>query len=401
MKSFISLEEGIDILNKNVESIGIEETSLLDGIGRILSEDIFSKIGNPPFNKSAMDGYAVISRDTGEGKRILKVIDEVFAGRVCKSEVKRGTAVKIMTGAPIPIGADAVVKQEDVTFKDGFIEINKLIKAGENICLKGEDIKEGTLLVKRNKRLDYADIGILASSGIENIKVYKKPKVAFISTGDEVLDIGENLIEGKIYNSNKYAILGRLTELGYKVIYIDHEKDSYIGIGEKIKKASEAADLVITTGGASVGEKDLIKEAIDYIGGEKLFWKINIKPGSAMLCSKYKGKMIVSLSGNPTAALTTFELIAKTILEKISGKESIEINREKAILMNDFRKKSLSRRFLRGAVISDVNGQKVEITQVKSGNGILSSTLNSNCLIELEAGNEGVNKGDIVTIIKF
>lgn len=401
MKSFISLEEGIDILNKNVESLRIEEISLLNGIGRILGQDIFSQIDNPPFNKSAMDGYAIICRDIEGGKKLLKVIDEVFAGSVCKSKVKRGTAVKIMTGAPIPMGADAVVKQEDVTFKHGFIEINKVIKTGENICLKGEDIKEGTLLVKRNKRLNYADIGILASSGIKSIKVYKNPKVAFISTGDEVLDIDKNLEEGKIYNSNKYAILGRLIELGYEVTYIDHENDSFIGIGDKIKKATEEADLVITTGGASVGEKDLIKEAIDYIGGEKLFWKINIKPGSAMLCSKYNGKLIVSLSGNPTAALTTFELIAKTILEKLSGKETIEINREKAILMNDFRKKSPSRRFLRGAVIPDVNGQKVVITQVKSGNGILSSTLNSNCLIELEAGNEGVNKGDIVTIIKF
>ncbi|MCD2500710.1 molybdopterin molybdotransferase MoeA [Clostridium sp. NSJ-145] len=401
MKSFISLEEAIEILSENVRFIGIEEVSLLSGIGRILSEDIFSKIDNPPFNKSAMDGYAVISIDTEEGKKSLKVIDQVFAGDVCKSEVKQGTAIKIMTGAPIPIGANAVIKQEDVTFKDGFIEVNKVLKAEENICLKGEDIKEGTLLVKKGKKLDYADIGILASSGIRTVNVYKKPRVAFISTGDEVLDLDEALIGGKIYNSNKYTILGRLAELGYEVTYVDHENDSFIGIGNKIKEASRGADFIITTGGASVGEKDLIKEAIDYINGEKLFWKINIKPGSAMLCSKYDKKIIVSLSGNPTAALTTFELIAKTTLEKLSGKENIEISREKAILTNEFKKKSPNRRFLRGTVTSDVNGQKVEITQVKSGNGILSSTLNSNCLIELEAGNEGVNKGDIVTIIKF
>lgn len=401
MKSFISLEEGIDILNKNVKNIGIEEVSLLTGIGRILSEDIFSKIDNPPFNKSAMDGYALISADTEEEKKSLKVIDEVFAGSICESEVKRGTAVKIMTGAPIPIGADAVIKQEDVTFKDGFIKINKRLSFEENICLKGEDIKKGTILVKKNKRLDYVDIGILASSGISNVKVYKKPTVAFISTGDEVFDIDKTLIGGKIYNSNKYTILGRLIELGYEVKYIEHENDSFIGIGDKLKKATEVADLIITTGGASVGEKDLIKEAIDYIGGEKLFWKINIKPGSAMLCSKYNEKIIISLSGNPTAALTTFELIGKTTLEKLSGEDKVEIKREKAILTNEFKKKSPNRRFLRGTVTSDINGQKVNITQIKSGNGILSSALNSNCLIELEDGNEGVKVGDIVTIIKF
>lgn len=401
MKSFISLEEALDILNQNVKSIGIEETSLLDGIGKRVSEDLFSKIDNPPFNKSAMDGYAIKACDTQDGKVALKVIDEVFAGSVCKSEVQSGTAVKIMTGAPIPLGATAVVKQEDVNVTEGWIEINKRVKANENICLKGEDIQEGTLLVKQNKRLDYADIGILASSGIQRVPVYKKPKVAFISTGDEVLEINESLRAGKIYNSNKYAILGRIIELGYDISSVDHEKDSFNAIGEKIKKALEEADLVITTGGASVGEKDLIKEAIDYIGGEKLFWKIKIKPGSAMLCSKYHEKMIVSLSGNPTAALTTFELIAKPILEKLSGKETVTIHKEEARLVDDFNKKSPSRRFLRGSVTQDLEGQHVSITQVKSGNGILSSALHSNCLIELEAGNEGVNKGDKVTIIPF
>ena len=401
MKSFISLEEAIHILNDNVNALGFEEVSLLQSIGRILGEDMYSDIDNPPFDKSAMDGYAVISSDTENHEKTLEVIDEVFAGNICESEVVFGTAVRIMTGAPMPRGADAVVKQEDIELKDGCIITKKPLSLGENICFKGEDVKKGSLLVQKNKRLDYADIGILASAGISKVKVYKKPKVAFISTGDEVLDIDKDLTGGKIYNSNKYTILGRLIELGYEITYVDHENDSFQGIGEKIKKATEVADFIITTGGASVGEKDLIKEAIDYINGEKLFWKITIKPGSAMLCSKYAGKIIISLSGNPTAALTTFELIAKTTLEKLSGKEEIEIIREKATLTNSFLKRSPQRRYLRGTVTANEKGQKVTITQVKSGNGILSSTLNSNCLIELEKGNDGVKEGDMVTIIKF
>lgn len=401
MKSFISLEEAIHILNDNVNALGFEEVSLLQSIGRILGEDMYSDIDNPPFDKSAMDGYAVISSDTENHEKTLEVIDEVFAGNICESEVVFGTAVRIMTGAPMPRGADAVVKQEDIELKDGCIITKKPLSLGENICFKGEDVKKGSLLVQKNKSLDYADIGILASAGISKVKVYKKPKVAFISTGDEVLDIDKDLTGGKIYNSNKYTILGRLIELGYEITYVDHENDSFKGIGEKIKKATEIADFIITTGGASVGEKDLIKEAIDYINGEKLFWKITIKPGSAMLCSKYAGKIIISLSGNPTAALTTFELIAKTTLEKLSGKEDIEIIREKATLTNSFLKRSPQRRYLRGTVTANEKGQKVTITQVKSGNGILSSTLNSNCLIELEKGNDGVKEGDMVTIIKF
>lgn len=400
MKSFISLEEAIHIMNENIKGLSLEEVSLIDGIGRVLGESMYSQIHNPPFDKSAMDGYAVNYTDTEEG-RLLKVIDKVFAGGICKSELKGGTAIKIMTGAPIPKGANAVIKQEDTSLKGDYIKINKKMKLYENVCFRGEDIKEGQLLLSKNKIIDYADIGILASVGISKLKVYKKPKVAFISTGDEVLDVDKKLLDGKIYNSNKYSILGRLMELGLSVTYIEHENDNLKRIGDKIKKATEIADFIITTGGASVGEKDLIQKSIDYIGGEKLFWKITIKPGSAMLCSKYNGKTIISLSGNPTAALTTFELIAKPSLEKLNGKEKIEIIREKAILTNDFLKKSLQRRFLRGIVMADENGQNVTITQVKSGNGILSSALNSNCLIELESGNEGVKKGDIVTIIKF
>lgn len=401
MKSFISLEEAIEILNSNVENLSIEEVSITKGISRILGEDIYSKIDNPPFNKSAMDGYAIISQNILNEQVKLEIIDEVFAGNTSCKTVSSNTAVRIMTGAKVPQGANAVIKQEDVKRENNYIYINKNIRENENICFKGEDIKKDSLLVEKNKKLNYADIGILASSGISTIKVYKKPTVGFISTGDEVFDVDQELVPGKIYNSNKYSILGRIEELGYEVSYISHVNDSYLEIGEEIKKASKMADLIITTGGASVGEKDLIKEAVDSIDGEKLFWKIKIKPGSAMLCSRLKDSFIISLSGNPTAALTTFELIARTTLEKLSGKDEIEIKREKAILADNFLKKSPQRRFLRGRVFANEKGQFVEITQVKSGNGILSSTLNSNCLIEIEAGNTGIEKGSIVNIIKF
>ena len=401
MKSFISLEEAVDILDKNVNCLGIEQVVLLDGIGRTLGENIYSKINNPPFNKSAMDGYAIIAEDTKNCTCILKVIDEIYAGMESEKTVERNTAIRIMTGAPIPIGANAVIKKEEVSLNEETIKINREVKVNENVCFKGEDINEGQLLIEKGKKLDYADIGILASSGISEVNVYKKPIVGFISTGDEILDIDKPLQNGKIYNSNKYSILGRIKELGYEVAYIDHEDDDYKMIGEKIKLATKVCDLILTTGGASVGDKDLMKEAISNIDGEKLFWKVLMKPGSSVLCSKYNEKLIVSLSGNPTAALTSFELLAKTSLDKLSGKEKIEITRERAILDNDFTKKSKQRRFLRGRVISDINGERVEVTQTKSGNGILSSTLNSNCLIELEPGNEGVKKGEVVTIIKF
>ncbi|WP_418223445.1 molybdopterin molybdotransferase MoeA [Clostridium isatidis] len=397
VKSFISLEEAIGILNNRVNNLEKEKVLLLDGLNRIIAENIYSKIDNPPFDKSAMDGYAIIA---GDSER-LKVVGKIYAGEVYKGDVTKGTAVKVMTGAAIPKGADAVIKQENVIIEGDYIILKNMVVKGENICEKGEDISKGALLIKEGKKLDYADIGILASSGIGEIWVYKKPELAFISTGDEVIDINNKLEEGKIYNSNKYSILSRLKELGYTIKDINHLNDNYYEIAKYIEKLSKEVDLIITTGGVSVGEKDLLKEAIDLAKGEKLFWKVNIKPGSAVLCSKVNKAIVISLSGNPTAALTTFELLVKATLEKLSGAKEIKIKKEKAILLQDINKKGSKRRFLRGRFEIIDGKQYVNITQIKSGNGILSSALNSNCIIEIEADNGVKFKGDLVNIIKL
>lgn len=401
MKSFISLEEAINILNDNVEHLDVEEVNLIDGIKRVLATDIYSTIDNPPFDKSAMDGYAVIADDS-KLKDKVKVIDKVFAGSLCESIVTSKTSVRIMTGAPIPSGANAVIKQEDVTLSaDNYIILNKSVKENENICFKGEDIQKGSLLVEKGKKLDYADIGIIASTGIEKIKVYKLPKIALISTGDEVIDIDDILTPGKIFNSNKYSIISRIKELEYDIKYTTHVKDSESSIEEYIKKFSNDMDLIITTGGVSVGEKDLLNKSIDNINGKKLFWKVKIKPGSAVLCSKVNNALVVSLSGNPTAALTAFELFIKTSLEKMCGYDKLEVKREKAILCDNFSKKSPQRRFIRARAVIEEGKQMVYITQIKSGNGILSSNLNSNCMIEVQGENDGLKVGEIVDIIKF
>lgn len=399
MEKFITLERAIDILDNNVLNLNTEVISLMESVNRVVKNNIYSPINNPPFNKSAMDGYA-IKLSSLENVR-YRVVDKVYAGEYYKKELKDLEAIKIMTGAPIPKGANAVIKQEDVVVCKDFIEINKSVKQNDNICFKGEDIKENQLLVSKNKKLNYADIGILASAGISKIEVYKKPKIAIISTGDEVLDITEKLELGKIYNSNKYSIMARVQELGYDISKINHIKDGVLDIAKELKEISKEMDLIITTGGVSVGEKDLLNDSIEESKGTRLFWKIKIKPGSAVLCSKLNNSLIISLSGNPTAALTTFELLVRPTLDKLSGEKRVYIKREKAILYDDINKKSPQRRFVRGNLLTDENGQVVKITQIKSGNGILSSTLNSNCIVEIEAGSIGVKKGEIVNIIKL
>lgn len=406
MKKFIALEEALEILNKNTKALKSEVVSIKDSLKRVLYGDVKSKINNPPFNKSVFDGYAFKSEDSkGTSKENpieLKIVDEIFAGDWSDREIKHGEAIRIMTGAPIPVGADCVLKQEETERHGDLVKIFKEMKVNENISFMGEDIKIGETLIKKGKRLDYADLGIMASAGISEVTVYKKPRVSIISTGDEVCDINSNLKLGKIYDSNLYSLSARMEELGYHVLSMEHVGDNIIKIGEAIEKAFEKSDIVFTTGGASVGEKDLMQKVAESIGFEKLFWKIKIKPGSAVVCSKIEEKILISLSGNPNAALTTFELLGKPVLKKLEGKEKdINIKREKGVLMDSFNKKSPQRRFLRGNVIYDERGAKVYITQIKSGNGILSSLLNANCLIEIEKGNEGLNRGEVVNIIKL
>ncbi|MDC4250045.1 molybdopterin molybdotransferase MoeA [Clostridium perfringens] len=406
MKKFIALEEALEILNKNTKALKSEVVSIKDSLKRVLYGDVKSMINNPPFNKSVFDGYAFKSEDSkGTSKENpveLKIVDEIFAGDFSEIEIKSGEAIRIMTGAPIPMGADCVLKQEETERHGDLVKIFKEMKANENISFMGEDIKIGETLIKKGKRLDYADLGIMASSGISEVLVYKKPRVSIISTGDEVCDINSTLKPGKIYDSNLYSLSARIEELGYNVLSMEHVGDNILKIGEAIEKAFEKSDIVFTTGGASVGEKDLMQKVSESIGFERLFWKIKIKPGSAVVCSKREEKILISLSGNPNAALTTFELLGKSVLKKLEGEEeNINIKREKGILMDSFNKKSPQRRFLRGNVIYDEKGAKVYITQIKSGNGILSSLLNANCLIEIEKGNQGLNRGEVVNIIKL
>ncbi|HAT4140261.1 TPA: molybdopterin molybdotransferase MoeA [Clostridium perfringens] len=406
MKKFIALEEALEILNKNTKALKSEVVSIKDSLKRVLYGDVKSNINNPPFNKSVFDGYAFKSEDSkGTSKENpieLKIVDEIFAGMWPEIEIKHGEAIRIMTGAPIPMGADCVLKQEETERHGDLVKIFKEMKSYENISFMGEDIKIGETLIKKGKRLDYADLGIMASSGISEVLVYKKPRVSIISTGDEVCDINSTLKPGKIYDSNLYSLSARIEELGYNVLSMEHVGDNILKIGEAIEKAFEKSDIVFTTGGASVGEKDLMQKVSESIGFEKLFWKIKIKPGSAVVCSKKEEKILISLSGNPNAALTTFELLGKPVLKKLEGEEeNINIKREKGVLMDSFNKKSPQRRFLRGNVIYDEKGAKVYITQIKSGNGILSSLLNANCLIEIEKGNEGLNRGEVVNIIKL
>lgn len=398
----ISLEMAEAILKERIPHLGTETLDLIHCHERVLSEDIFSNIDQPPFNRSPLDGYAFRAEDSEFASETngvkLKVLHEVFAGSYTEKEVVQGTAVRIMTGAPIPKGANCVIRQEDTNSNDGFVEIFSKLSPWQNICFQGEDIKKGKLVLKKGTILKYAEIAILASIGCKSLPVYKKLKVGILSTGDELVSLEEQLTPGKIYNSNLYSLYTRLKEFHCEPIIMGTVGDDINKLKERIKESLDKSDVLITTGGVSVGKKDLIKDVMKNLGADLLFWKIAIKPGSPVFCSCLNNKLAVSLSGNPAAAITTFEILVRPLLAEITGRQELKLHKTTALLQQDFNKKSVNRRFIRGHFSYTENGAIVNLTTSTQGNGILSSTLNSNCFIDVPANSSSLHKGEMVQV---
>ncbi|WP_294155318.1 gephyrin-like molybdotransferase Glp [uncultured Clostridium sp.] len=400
MKFRIELEEAVSIIEENSFKIeDIEEVYLEEALGRICAEDIYSPIFNPPFDKSPLDGYAVIAADTKGATRekpvTLKVVDEVFAGRYSDVMLKKGEAVRIMTGAKLPDGCNAVIRQEDTDEGMDTVEIYSELKDLSNYCFCGEDIKKDDILINAYEKLTYVHIGILSSVGFTKVKVIRKPKIALFVTGDEVQMSGEPLKEGKIYDTNLHLLRARLIALGFNVFKSMHIGDSAKKVAEEIDTVIDEVDFVLTTGGVSVGKKDIFHEVLPILGAERHFWKVDLQPGTPAMFSTYRNKPLLSLSGNPFAALATFELLGRPLLADMSCDKSIRTRRIKAVLENDFNKKSNVRRFIR-AFYSDGS---VKLTSNKHASGMLLSMNGCNCLIDIKAGTESLKKGDKIDII--
>lgn len=401
----IELEQAVEII---LNSVGeMERTQFVftkEANGRILAEDIYAPFDNPPFHRSPLDGFALRSEDlVGASKRApksIQVIDTVYAGGCCNKTVNQGEAVRIMTGAPIPDGADCVIRLEDIkevlNVEKTFILVDRELTHNENFCFKGEDVKKGTLLLQKGVKLTYIEQGILSSLGIEQIKVYDQLKVAVFATGDELITPGTELKPGKIYDSNLLMIYARLCEFGITPIIANHLSDDPDKVAQAIRESFKNADIVVTTGGVSVGDKDIFHEVLPILGAERLFWKVNIKPGTPAMFAIYEDKPMFHLSGNPFAAATTFELLVRPYIAKASMDETLYTKRRKVVLEDDFIKISKGRRFIRG---KEEDG-KVSIPPAKwHSSGMLASMAGCNCLIDIPAGSEELHKGDEVEIL--
>lgn len=396
----LTLQQAENILLERVNQIrDVEEILLWDAMDRVLADDIIAARNQPPFPRSPLDGYAVRSEDIkGAGKdcpAFLKVIDEVTAGHVTAKYVKEKTAVRIMTGAPIPAGADCVVRQEDTDYGEDIVAIYQEVGSYENYCFEGEDYRAGTTLLREGTVLGAVEIGVLASLGLERVPVYRKVKAALITTGDELVLPGEGLTDGKIYDSNLYTLGTRLLSWGADVNFRERAGDDARVVADMIGHIAESVDLVITTGGVSVGKKDIMHDVLKLLDCEKLFWKIAVKPGMPTLCASCHGKLLVCLSGNPYGAAVNLELLIRPVLAKMTGREELKIQRIRAVCENEFPKKSMVTRYVR----AHYRNGFVKIADGSNASGILSSMSGCNCLIVIPAGTKCIETGDEVEVM--
>jgi molybdopterin molybdotransferase len=395
-----TLEQAIELLVENTNVIDdVEEISLWDGGHRVLAEDITAFLDQPPFPRSPLDGYAVRSEDIADASKEhpvqLQVIDEVDAGYVTEKRVEAGMAVRIMTGAPIPEGADCVLKQEDTDYGEDIVNVYAPVKHFQNYCFEGEDYKAGDCLVSKNNMLSAVDVGVAAGTGRTGLKVYRKPRVAVYTSGDELKQPGEELKPGKIYGNNLHTMVVQLGLWGIDVVGKEFVMDDAEALAERIRNVIDDVDMIITSGGVSVGKKDIMHDVAKILGCERVFWKIAIKPGMPTLCLKYRGKLILCLSGNPFGAVVNLELLGRPVFAKMMRRDDLQIVRASAILENGYPKKGGFIRYVR----SYYKDGRVRVADGSNDSGILSTMCGCNCLLEIPAGTEKLEAGDEVTVV--
>ncbi len=402
MLEMLPLETALEVLVGRAKILHKEVVELLSAHGRVLAQDIFAPINQPPFDRSPLDGYALRGADIAAAApgvpARLRVTENVPAGYLARGRVETGTAMRIMTGAPIPAGADTVVRVEDTREKDGWVEVFVSLAPGSNIVRTGEDIRQGEMVLKGGRLLNAPEIGVLAALGIPRVEVFKRPRVAILSTGDELVALERELTPGKIYNSNLYALAASVLEAGGEPVPLGSVADRPEEIARKISEGLGKSDLVLTTGGASVGEHDRIREAMTCSGADLLFWKIKMKPGTPVVAGEASGKLILGLSGNPAAALISFEVLVRPLIRKMAGFDKLYRPRLTVKLLEDFRKQGKQRRFLR-ARVGVVDGELCARLSSAQSPGVLKSLLSTNSLLDVTGGRGPLSKGEQVEAI--
>ncbi|MEX1138533.1 MAG: gephyrin-like molybdotransferase Glp [Bacteroidota bacterium] len=401
----IRADEGRRIITGSITPVAAETCVIGDCLGRVLAADIPAPRDLPPFDNSSMDGFAVraedITKATRESPVHLKLAGELPAGKWTAETLRPGFAMHVMTGAPIPPGADAVAEQELTESENGNVRIFSPVARGRNVRRKGESLNAGALALRKGVRLSPASVGSLAAMGIKQVSVYRRPVAALLCTGNEVVDLDRAPGPGQIWNSNAFTLRGVLQNCGIRVVDLGIVADEKEQLAARLREAL-THDAVITSGGVSVGKYDLVPDVLKSLGVEIKFWKLNIKPGMPMAFGigtpDSRPVPVFALPGNPVSTLVTFDQFVRPGLEKLSGVESPEPRlRIKAALEEPIQKKDGKRHFIRGIARNAGDGIVVTTTGTQSS-GVLMSLVKANCLIILPEESGSLNKGDVVEI---
>lgn len=396
--AFLSVEQGREkILSLILPLAETESVAIQECYQRVLAREVFSPINVPAYRNSAMDGYALRSDDLERDS--YRVVAEVLAGSHYPKTVELGEAVKIMTGAPMPQGADTVVMREQATQNGELVSFaGAKIKAGQNVRQAGEDLAQGQAVFSTGQRLLSPEMGMLASLGFAHADVFRSLKVAIFSTGDEVQAPGGDIEPNSIFDSNRFTLMGLLKQLGCQVIDLGIIEDDETKMMQVLEQAAKQADVVITSGGVSVGDADFIKSALEKLG-QIDFWRINMRPGRPLAFGQIAGKPFFGLPGNPVAVMVSFINFVEPALRKMQGEQGWQPLKVSAIALEDLRSRQGRTEFSRGVYAFNTQGQLTVRTTGKQGSGILRSMSEANCLIEIAPAIDTVKVGESVTII--
>jgi len=397
----INYEEARGLVLSASKTLPAETVPLAEALGKTLARNIKARENIPPFTKATMDGYAVRAEDTraaGKDAAVeLEVTEDLPAGRVCRKPVGRGQAVRIMTGAPLPKGADAVVMVEDTEKTAGRVKVRREVKPGANIGQAGEDLKKGELVLERGAMIGPAETGLLAAAGLARVPVVGRPKLAVIATGDEIVEPGDRKGPGQIRNSNGPALLAMALRAGADARYLGIARDRSSSLRAKLARA-KGADILVLTGGVSVGDYDLVRDELRAAGVKPVFWQVRIKPGKPVFFGRRGSQLVFGLPGNPTSAMVTFLLFVQPAIERLLGRTNPGPRGGRAVLAEDIVLKPGRTQFLRGVL--DAEGPVLTVAPYPDQkSGVLRSMARSRVLIVVPADVSRLEKGRDVEIL--
>lgn len=404
----ISVEEALQKVLYHTETSGNESVPLATSDGRILAEKVVADHDVPPFDRSAYDGYAVRASDTlrmnaADGPPRLEVIETIPAGCVPQKKVQAGQAARIMTGALLPDGADAVLMQEDAEIVEKTpvlrIDAQRAVQSGENVSRRGEDTKKGEVLINSGTTVTPGVKAVLATFGYDRVRVARRPVVGIFATGSELIEVEESLSPGKIRNSNAHAVAGQVRAAGAVPRYFGCLADDEVAGEQAMRAALEEVDILLTTGGVSVGDFDFIPRVYDRLGAEVLFNKVAMRPGSVTTAARWQQKWLFGLSGNPAACFVGFELFVRPALRKMMGARQIELKRGFARLAQPFSKKDAFRRFVRAKLEPDPEGGWLVSPVGLDRSSIVTSLAQADVLIVFNENEYDFPRGNPVHIL--